>query len=149
MLLQEPPKKVLPHASLNFKTQATIINIYPDESLICLHWDNQTSHEELLQGYQVAADLCRKFKVSKWLNDVRNIPYLNMEDQNWICRQIMPRLRQNNISKLARVVLDEPLAILISYNMCDQISSQSELAGKLNCEIFTDVENALWWLQHD
>lgn len=147
MLLQESPQKGLSHPFLHFKTQATNINIYQQESLICIHWNSQARHEEIIQGYQVAADLCQKFRVSKWLNDVRNIPYLNIEDQNWICRHIMPRLRQNNISKLARVVLDEPLAILISYNMCDQVASSPELADKLNCETFTDVENALWWLQ--
>jgi hypothetical protein len=50
--------------------------------------------------------------------------------------------------KLVRVVLDEPLAILTSCNVVDRIASCPELACKLNCEIFTDLDNALFWLNY-
>lgn len=57
-----------------------------------------------------------------------------------------PQLQQNNMHKLARVVLDEPLALLTSYSVVDRMASCPELACKLNCEIFTDFDDALFWL---
>jgi hypothetical protein len=99
-----------------------------------------------MQGYQMAVDLAKRYDVRNWLDDARNVAYLNIETQNWLLRCIVPQLVQNNMHKLVRVVLDEPLAFLTSYSVTDKIASRPELAGKLNCEIFTDVDNALSWL---
>jgi hypothetical protein len=148
MLLQDFEEKVISRNSLNFRTPSAIININQDNSLISLYWDAHTAAHDYKRSYQLAVDLAKRFDIRNWLNDARNVAYLNIETQNWLLRCIAPQLQQNNMHKLVRVVLDEPLAILTSYNVIDRIASHPELACKLNCEIFTDFDNALFWLNY-
>jgi hypothetical protein len=148
MVLRESEEKIISRNSLNFKTDSAIININQEASLISIGWDSHTRPEDFKVGYQLAADLVKRFYIRNWLNDARNMAYLNIENQNWIYRCIVPQLMQNNMHKLARVVMDEPLAILVSCNILDQITNSPEPNGKLDCEIFTDFDNALFWLAY-
>jgi hypothetical protein len=146
MLVQDFEEKIISRNSLNFKTNSAIININQEDSLVSLRWDSHTVLYDIKQSYQLAVDLAKRFGVRNWLSDARNVAYLNIETQNWLLRCIAPQLQQNNMHKLVRVVQDEPLAILTSFSVADKIAGCPELACKLNCEIFTDVDNALSWL---
>jgi hypothetical protein len=148
MLLQDFEAKILRRNSLNFKTNSAIFNINQEESLLSICWDGPTDAADFKQSYQLAVDLTQRFEIQKWLNDARNVAFLNIENQNWIVRCIVPQLLHHNMHKVARVVLDEPLAMLTSYNIVDQITSRPELACKIDCEIFTDFDNALFWLSY-
>jgi hypothetical protein len=139
-------KKIRRRPSLYFRTRSVIIHVNQEASLVCIYWLAQAEPEGLKQGYELAVDLVRRFCLRNWLNDARNAAYINVETQNWIHRRIIPQLLQNNMHKLARVVVDEPLAILVSGNILDKISNSPELAGKLQCELFTDFDQALSWL---
>lgn len=148
MGFQDFQDKISNRTDLNFRTRSSTITINQEESLITIYWEACSDPEEFRCGYQLAADLVKRFYIRNWLNDARHVAYLNIENQNWILRHIVPQLYQNNMRKLARVVLDEPLAILVSSNILDKITTSPELGRKLNCEMFTDFHNALSWLHY-
>jgi hypothetical protein len=148
MLLQDFETKIIRRNSLNFKTNAAIINVNQDDALLSICWDCHTDSEDFKKSYQLAVDLTHRFMINKWLIDARNVAFLNIENQNWIVRSIAPQLHPHNMHKVARVVLDEPLAMLTSYNVVDKITSLPELACKLDWEIFTDFDHALFWLNY-
>ena len=148
MGFQDIEEKVDSHNFLNFKTNAANINIIRDRSLIKIHWEKLVDPEDFKLSYQLVADLVKRFRIRNLLSDARNMAYLNIENQNWISRCILPQLAQSHLLKMARVVLDEPLAILVSCNILDKITNKPELGNRLSCEIFTDLDNALFWLNY-
>jgi hypothetical protein len=148
MDFQDFEEKINNRNLLTIKTNAASININQDKSLIKINWDDLVDPKDIKQSYQVAADLVKRFRIRNLLHDARNLAYLNIEIQNWICRCIIPQLVQNKLHKIARVVLDEPLAILVSCNILDKITNHPEPGTRLICEIFTDLDNALFWLNH-
>jgi hypothetical protein len=148
MGFQDIEEKIDSRNFLNFKTNAANININQEKSLIRINWEKVVDPEDFKLSYQLAADLVKRFRIRNMLNDARNMAYLNLENQNWISRCILPQLVQSHLLKMARVVLDEPLAILVACNILDKITNNPEQGSKLSCEIFTDLDNALFWLNY-
>lgn len=133
-------------SSLNFTFHGALININQQNSLIHINWNARVESESIKQSYQVAADLVRKFSLRNWLNDTRKEGYLDIENQNWFYRCLVPQLIQNKLQKMARVIPDDPLAMLVSCNILDKIHTSLEPEANFRFEIFTDLDHALYWL---
>jgi len=146
MVYPEPLTSVISRNSLSFKTNTAAININQELSLLTIHWQPQADKADFRKTYQLAVDLAGRFGLTRWLNDSRNLAYLNIQEQNWIYREIVPQMQRSSLQKLARIVIDEPLAILISGNIVDKICNSPNPDCRLQCEIFTNYEHALYWV---
>ena len=91
-------------------------------------------------------DLIQEHKCRYWLSDAMSIYYVELANQNWLVREILPRIIPT-VHKVARVLTKESLLLLDMQNIYDKIAGEPELAASgLQLETFLDKESAIIWL---
>ncbi|MFD2245247.1 hypothetical protein [Pontibacter ruber] len=129
------------------KDEILHIELNKELSCIYLKWHSHPSSQDFRHLYKQAADLAHEHKCRYWLSDARALHFLEFADQNWLLRELVPRLITSPLLKYARITTQESLAMFDVQRICDSIEAAPELAGiKTQIQVFLDPETAIDWL---
>jgi len=81
-----------------------------------------------------------------WLCDMCKIVYLEVEDQNWLIREIFSAFDSERQHEFAYVVGTEGMELFTSFRIHDLIENDPHLSKIINTEIFFEKEIARQWL---
>lgn len=126
--------------------ETTRLEIDPAAKFIYLQWlkhpDSTAFRDNFLRAIQASIDHDCQF----WLSDARAIHYLELADQNWVMREIVPMLPQINLQKFARLSKMESISLMDIPQVFDKLGQLPDFKSKHKLEIFATKEDALHWL---
>lgn len=134
-----------------YQTEFVRIEVNQDLGFIQITWLQQPSSSDLFRKETLlVTEYALTHNVSRALFDVRNRNYLDMSDQNWLVRDILPRLKGRHF-RLAYLVSLAGLEIMDTFHIHNSIRNNPEFKEDLEIDIFLDREEALKWLldSHD
>lgn len=122
--------------------------IYTEASLLHIEWHQHVNSRELRAGFLAALNQAINNKTKYWLSDTRNLNYAEAADQKWLIQTGGQLLAKSNVQKVAHVVSDDSIRMLVAYNIADKIKDLFPQVPA-QFEIFTDPVKALHWLKKD
>lgn len=135
------------------------LNVYQDEYVkvevdeaarfIYVEWLLHPDSHNFRRIFQKLADITLQTRSAYWLSDARAIRYIEFADQNWLLSDIVPRLKESQLVKFARLSTPESLALLDVVRIYDMVVKLVGIDLKDKMEVFTDKEAALHWLFAD
>lgn len=133
-----------------------LIQIYQDDiSLIKVDnkakyleacWHKQPASANFRQTKALALDYALKHNLTLWLCDMRQIIYLNMEDQNWLVREIFAAFNTHTKHEIAYVINTTTLELATTFLIHELVKNYPELQSTVKVEIFFEIEIARQWL---
>jgi len=103
--------------------------------------ESQAYREDLLHVTRLALEK----GVGRILFDVRLRTFLDISDQNWVLREVMPLFGNRHVH-FAYVVNIQNIELMDTYRLQKQVSLTPALQKKFTIELFLDLEEALQWL---
>ncbi|WP_162427396.1 hypothetical protein [Pontibacter pudoricolor] len=79
------------------------------------------------------------------LFDVRKRNFINLSDQNWLLREIIPRFKGKKV-RFAYVETVKGLEMMDTFRIQYAVKHLLLLEGKFELELFINPEEALQWL---
>jgi hypothetical protein len=129
-----------------YQTEFVRIEVNLGLGFIQTTWLQQPSSSDLFRKEtRLVMEYALEHHVFRGLFDVRNRDYLDMSDQNWLVRDIFPRLKGRHI-RLAYLVSMAGLEIMDTFHIHSTIAKNPEFNNDLELDIFLDREEALKWL---
>jgi hypothetical protein len=121
------------------------IRIYSEISFIHLFWKRHNSGTAFQAGFTAALAEVNQRKLRYWLSDTRRLNYAQASDQKWVAEEGGSLLAHSSLEKLAHVVPEDSFRTLIAFQLADKLKANYP-ALRTQVEIFTELENALFWL---
>ena len=136
-----------------------LLNVYQDDyvkaevdeaaSFIYVEWFRHPDSQNFRRIFQKLTDITLETRSAYWLSDARAIRYIEFADQNWLLSEIVPKLKESQLVKFARLSTPESLALLDVVRIYDMVVKLVDVDLKDKMEVFTDKEAALEWLFAD
>lgn len=121
-----------------------IINIYPEESILCTKWLSEPSPDVFKEHVRLSIEFAEKYKTRYWLSDNTAGITLTLEQQRWKAESIAACIARTNLCRIALVVPADPLYQLMSYKIVDKLRELAD--NSLQIEAFTEHFTAKDWL---
>ena len=130
-----------------FSNNCIRIEVDVTAGIIFVEWLRHPSSLEFRRLYQKASDISFEYNCLYWISDARAVHYLEIADQNWILRELAPRLKTTSLLRYARVMTEDGVAMLDAARVRDNVMNSPYLTeGKFQVQFFLDKESALEWL---
>ncbi|HYF04019.1 MAG TPA: hypothetical protein VEC36_11615 [Patescibacteria group bacterium] len=126
------------------KVPETVCSVRYDEKLHCgvLIWHGYASSEQLRACYERFLELVQKHGFIKGLSDNRNMVMFSAEDQEWLTKEFIPRLKATNFRYSAVVAPISHFARIGVDNVVRQISND-----EIEIRYFQTSPEAERWLE--
>ncbi|PSR52366.1 hypothetical protein AHMF7605_01920 [Adhaeribacter arboris] len=110
-------------------------------------WLQQPTSASFREQLRRVVDYALANHIDKALFDIRERAYLEVGDQNWLMREIVPLFKENNL-RFAYLISQTTLAAMDVFRI--QSAVETNEAGKKQMEMktFLDKEEALNWLMN-
>ena len=130
---------------LVYATDYFKVQVKKEVSYIELTWLQQPSSAIFRQEIERTTDYAIANNYTKALLDVRQRPYLELGDQTWLIREIMPRFIAGSL-RFAYLVNPLTLETLDVFGIQDKIAQNPKLKKCIQIEVFLRKEDAQRWL---
>ena len=121
------------------------VAIDAEQSYLQATWLQQPSSQSFREQLWFVADQALARKTTKALFDVRKRAYLEIADQNWLVREIVPLFAGRPL-RFAYVVSETTLEAMDTYRIQVAIASNPQLSEQIKVELFLDPPEAQAWL---
>ncbi|ALI99132.1 STAS/SEC14 domain-containing protein [Rufibacter tibetensis] len=105
-------------------------------------WNGFLNSQEFKEATLKCLQLMEEEGVVRWLADNRKMKAIRQADQHWFVENIMPRMLQSTLRRMATLVSED----MFNKMAVDQIMQRIEQPDHLVLRDFNDEAQALAWL---
>ncbi|RIJ42429.1 hypothetical protein D1627_00730 [Pontibacter oryzae] len=121
------------------------IEIITEESLMHISWLRSLSSAEYRAGLNHMQTLLPVHSIKWVLSDSQKLNNVTIEDQQWLKNEIFPKMIEDGITKVARVVKEDIFTYISFENLVE--TAYNENAFEVKIAQFSSVSSALAWLR--
>jgi hypothetical protein len=121
------------------------VAINPEQDYLQATWLQQPTSESFREQIRLVVDLALARNIKKALFDVRQRAYLEIADQNWLVREIVPLFVGTNL-RFAYVVSETTLEVMDTYRIQVAVENNPVLSEQVIIKMFLDPQEAQTWL---
>ncbi|QMU28034.1 hypothetical protein [Adhaeribacter radiodurans] len=116
-----------------------------EQDYLLATWLQQPTSATFREQLQWVTDYALANHINKALFDIRERAYLEVVDQNWLMREIMPLFKENNL-RFAYLISKTTLAAMDIFRI--QAAVEANMPGKNQMELntFLNKDEAINWL---
>jgi hypothetical protein len=124
--------------------QSKYVIVSWEEEAECVHteWHGFASKHNLKSGLIKAVELAKEKKATRWLGDLRDMHVYDLKDQEWIIKELVPRMHLIGIKRMAFI---KPI-LPVTRMSINRMIRACDPKGKLSA-VFEDLPSAYEWLR--
>jgi hypothetical protein len=134
-------EKVMPKQTC-LDNQFITIWYHTDKGIVHHQWHKFMKGAQMREPLMAGTELLKKNKATKWLSDDRNFPVQDPEDTKWAGAIWFPQTVEAGWKHWAIV---RPKSAIAQINHAQLLKLFA--AGGINAQMFTDVDEAMKWLE--
>ncbi|QMU26975.1 hypothetical protein [Adhaeribacter radiodurans] len=133
------------HLQSIYATDYIKVEINTKKEYVEITWLQQHTSTIFRKELSLIVSYADEYDITRILYDVRERSYLEIADQNWVMKEIVPLLNGENL-KLAYLVNPISLVSMDVYRVQDALVANSKIRSSINVEVFLTKEDAQRWL---
>ena len=133
------------HVTLVYASEFITIKVNQGMRYVETTWLQQPSSQEFREQLRRVIDFALANNSNKALFDIRQRAYLEIADQNWLMRDIVPLFAQHNI-RFAYVISETTLAALDVFRIQSILETNPADNRIFKMKTFLSKAEALTWL---
>jgi phosphopantetheine adenylyltransferase len=123
-----------------------LIVVKAEESLISLSWKTSPTVTEITQTAELISDLTRQHTITRFLHDVRNIDFSNLELQKCLANTFCVQILDAGITKAVHLTTYASPELIAVDRIVDFVKYKLARENTVKFEICTTPEGAMAWL---
>lgn len=125
-----------------FDTEYLYLGYDEDRKLAQAVWNGFLNSQEFRTASQACLDLLQEHQPINWLADNRKMKAIRQHDQDWFVQEVIPRLAQSSIRKMATLVSED----IFNQMAVENIEAKANEVVLFDNYHFKSEEEAMHWL---
>ncbi len=130
---------------MQYCTEFLVVECDMTRAYLRVTWLKQPTSQVFREQISNITSLALRKQLFRVLFDVRKRNFINLSDQNWLLREIIPRFKGKKV-RFAYVETVKGLEMMDTFRIQYAVKHLLLLEGKFELELFINPEEALQWL---
>ncbi len=130
---------------ITFSSEHAQVEVHPQQHLVRLTWKGNAAGKDYREPSLAVLNAVSEFRLTYFLSDSRNMGPILFADRSWSEREVIPKLIEAGLKRIAIVSSTDGLNVIAVDNMVNTIPMGSAVVA-----FFEDCSMAqLWLLKND
>jgi hypothetical protein len=130
---------------MQYCTELLVVECDRTQAYLRVTWLKQPTSQVFREQTSKITSLALRKQLFRILFDVRKRNFINLSDQNWLLREIVPKFAGMPV-RFAYIETPKGLEMMDTFRIQQEVKRSPLLEGKFTLELFTNPDEACHWL---
>jgi hypothetical protein len=130
---------------MQYCTEFLVVEFNMAQAYLRVTWLKQPTSQVFREQISKITSLALRKQLFRVLFDVRKRNFIDLSDQNWLLREIIPRFKGKQV-RFAYVETVKGLEMMDTFRIQHAVKHTPLLEGKFDMELFINPDEACHWL---